>query len=82
MSRFTESQIVLILMEADASSPVNELWRKHGLNPASCLQVEGRARRPRRIGTEAHKGAYPAGGDRRSLDSSVTVTRGSRVMKI
>lgn len=31
-SRFTESQIVAILKEADAGIPVNEIWRKHGIS--------------------------------------------------
>lgn len=34
-SRFTESQIVSILKEADAGVPVNELWRKHGISSAT-----------------------------------------------
>ena len=29
-ARFTESQIVEILKEADARLPANEVWRKHG----------------------------------------------------
>jgi putative transposase len=31
-SRFTETQIVGILKEADAGIPVNEIWRKHGIS--------------------------------------------------
>lgn len=34
-SRFTESQIVSILKEADAGVPVNEVWRKHGISSAT-----------------------------------------------
>ena len=34
-SRFTESQIVAILQEADAGLPVNEVWRKHGISSAT-----------------------------------------------
>ncbi len=34
-SRFTESQIVAILQEADAGVPVNEIWRKHGISSAT-----------------------------------------------
>ena len=34
-SRFTESQIVTILQEADAGVPVNEIWRKHGISSAT-----------------------------------------------
>ena len=31
-SRFTESQIVSILKEADAGMPVKEICRKHGIS--------------------------------------------------
>ena len=31
-SRFTESQIVGILKEADSGVGVNEIWRKHGIS--------------------------------------------------
>lgn len=34
-SRFTESQIVAILTEADAGVPVNEIWRQHGISSAT-----------------------------------------------
>jgi putative transposase len=34
-SRFTETQIVSILKEADAGMKVEELCRKHGINSAS-----------------------------------------------
>ena len=34
-SRFTESQIVSILKEADAGMKVNELCRKHGISDAT-----------------------------------------------
>jgi len=34
-SRFTESQIVAILKEADAGGPVNEIWRQHGISSAT-----------------------------------------------
>jgi len=34
-SRFTESQVVSILREADAGVPVNEIWRKHGISSAT-----------------------------------------------
>ena len=34
-SRFTETQIVSILKEADAGVPVNEVWRKHGISSAT-----------------------------------------------
>jgi putative transposase len=34
-SRFTESQVVSILKEADAGMPVNEVWRKHGISSAT-----------------------------------------------
>ncbi len=34
-SRFTESQIIAILKEADSGVPVKEVWRKHGISSAS-----------------------------------------------
>jgi putative transposase len=34
-SRFTETQIVSILKEADAGLPVNEVWRKHAISSAT-----------------------------------------------
>ena len=56
-SRFTESQIVAILREADAGVPVNEIWRKHGISSATYLQVESQVRRARCLGVKAHQGA-------------------------
>lgn len=34
-STFSETQIVLILKEADAGRPVNEIWRKYGISSAT-----------------------------------------------
>ena len=34
-SKFTETQIVSILNEADAGRPVNEIWRNYGISSAS-----------------------------------------------
>jgi putative transposase len=34
-SKFTESQILAILKEADAGMAVNEIWRKHGISSAT-----------------------------------------------
>jgi putative transposase len=34
-SRFTESQMVGILKEADSGVAVNEIWRKHGSSSAT-----------------------------------------------
>jgi putative transposase len=34
-SRFTDSQIVGILKEADSGIAVNEIWRKHGISSAT-----------------------------------------------
>ena len=34
-SRFTETQIVGILKEADAGVAVNEIWRKHAISSAT-----------------------------------------------
>lgn len=33
-SKFTGTQILSILKEADAGSPVNEIWRKYGISSA------------------------------------------------
>jgi putative transposase len=34
-SKFTETQIVSILKEADAGRPVNEIWRSYGISSAT-----------------------------------------------
>ena len=34
-SKFTETQIVSILKEADAGRPVNEIWRKYAISSAT-----------------------------------------------
>src|ERR671918_73673 len=34
-SKFTETQIVSILKEADAGRPVNEIWRHYGISSAT-----------------------------------------------
>ena len=34
-SKFTETQIVSILKEADAGRPVNEMWRSYGISSAT-----------------------------------------------
>ena len=34
-SKFTETQIVSILKEADAGRPVNEIWRIYGISSAT-----------------------------------------------
>jgi putative transposase len=41
-SRFTESQIVGILKEADSGIPVNEIWRKHGISSATYYKWKSR----------------------------------------
>ena len=41
-SKFTESQIVAILNEADAGMPVNEIWRKHGISSATYYKWKAR----------------------------------------
>ena len=38
-ARFTESQIVEILKEADAGLPVGEVIREHGISPASSVDL-------------------------------------------
>lgn len=44
-SRFTETQIVSILNEADAGVLVKDLCRKHGISDADLLQLEIQVRR-------------------------------------
>jgi putative transposase len=44
-SRFSESQIVEILKEADAGLPANEVWRKHGISSATYCQSSALAGR-------------------------------------
>ena len=39
-SRFTESQIVGILKEADSGIAVNEIWRKHGISSATYYKLK------------------------------------------
>ena len=34
-SKFTETQIMTILKEADAGRPVTEIWRKYGISSAT-----------------------------------------------
>jgi len=34
-SKFTETQIMSILKEADAGRPVNEIWRSYGISSAT-----------------------------------------------
>ena len=34
-SKFTETQIVSMLKEADAGRPVNEIWRNYGISSAT-----------------------------------------------
>ncbi|KKY06413.1 transposase, partial [Xanthomonas phaseoli] len=35
-SRFTDSQIIAVLKQAQAGAPVPELCRKHGISCATC----------------------------------------------
>lgn len=39
-SKFTETQIVSILKEADAGRPVNEIWRSYGISSATYYKWE------------------------------------------
>lgn len=51
-SRFTETQIVSILKEADAGGGVKELCRKHGISDAAFYKLEGEVRRYERLRVE------------------------------
>lgn len=50
-SKFTETQIVAILKEADAGRLVNEIWRHYGIS------VEGQIRRAGGLRCETDQGA-------------------------
>lgn len=41
-SRFTETQIIAILKEADAGVPVKDIWRKHGISSATYYKWKAR----------------------------------------
>ena len=41
--RFTETQIVAILNEADAGVPVKDVWRKHGISSATYYKWKAKA---------------------------------------
>jgi putative transposase len=43
-SRFTESQVVSILKEADAGMPVKEICRKHGIREGALHPIKWKAR--------------------------------------
>jgi transposase-like protein len=55
-SKFTETQIVSILKEADAGRPVNELWRQHGISSATYYKWNDQVRRAGSLGCEATEG--------------------------
>ena len=56
-SRFSETQIVSILKEADAGLPVIEVCRKNGISSPTYYQVEGEVRRSGGVRAEADQGA-------------------------
>ena len=41
-SRFTETQIVALLKEADSGVPVKDVWRKHGISSATYYKWKAR----------------------------------------
>jgi len=41
-SKFTETQMVSILKEADAGRPVNEIWRSYGISSATYYKWKAR----------------------------------------
>ena len=52
-SKFSESQIVGILKDAESGVPVADLLRKHGVSKADVLQVAEQVRRRVGVGREA-----------------------------
>lgn len=55
-SRFTESQIVSILKEADAGARVKEICRRHGISDATFYNWNGKYGGNERLGAEAAQG--------------------------
>ena len=41
-SRFTEAQIIGMIKEQEAVLPTAELWRKHGLSPATFYKLKAK----------------------------------------
>ena len=56
-SKFTETQIVGLLQEADAGRPVNEIWRKYGISSATYYKWKAKYGGADSLGCEAPEGA-------------------------
>jgi len=56
-SRFSESQIVAVLKEAESGVPVQEVCRKHGISDATYYKLEVEVWRYGGVGSSAHEGA-------------------------
>ena len=55
-SKFTETQIVSILKEADAGRPVNEIWRSYGISSATYYKWKAKYGWARGLRCEAAEG--------------------------
>ena len=67
-SRFSDSQIMAILKQAEQSTPVAELCREHGHEPCLVLQMTRKVRRHGRLNDEAAQGT---GGRKPSVKEDV-----------
>jgi putative transposase len=56
-SRCTDRQIIAVLKEAEAGTPVPALCRTHGISNATFYQVAVDVRRDGRVAHVAHEGA-------------------------
>jgi putative transposase len=61
-SRFSESQIVVILKEGEAGVALIGLTRMHGISRATYFKLAGEVRWGKRLGAQANEGAR--GGER------------------
>ena len=67
-SKFTETQNMTILKEADAGRPVNEIRRKYGISAATYYNVKSQVRG---IGGVGHQTTQGAGAREQQAESSL-----------